>query len=231
MGVGGFVSQRCRCRRLRRRRRRRRRHARRRGGAADAASILALALATPALARARPRGGPSPGPVGHRDPTRRFHCWSSPRGTRQAHCWTRHASQRAHFWARALLHGRSIAGPAARARGGGWSGIRGRSSAMRDAAATRGAATAAARIQTVGAHRARSSQNIPAQCRGSYRNNVTVNRYNGHIKGTNPIVRHVLSLTCTLIRMRGNQHVQKHAATQPLHDSNTRARAPNLVAS
>ena len=136
------------------------RHARRRGGAADAASILALALATPALARARPRGGPSPGPVGHRDPTRRFHCWSSPRGTRQAHCWTRHASQRAHFWARALLHGRSIAGPAARARGGGWSGIRGRSSAMRDAAATRGAATAAARIQTVGAHRARSSQSF-----------------------------------------------------------------------
>ena len=108
----------------------------------------------------RQRGGSSPGLVGHRDPTRRFHCWSSPRGTRQAHCWTRHASQRAHFWARALLHGRSIAGPAARARGGGWSGIRGRSSAMRDAAATRGAATAAARIQTVGAHRARSSQSF-----------------------------------------------------------------------
>ena len=39
---------------------------------------------------------------------------------------------------------------------------------------------------------------IGAQCRGSYSDNVTINRYNGHITGTNPIVRHVKSLTCTL---------------------------------
>ena len=67
--------------------------------------------------------------------------------------------------------------------------------------------------------------------RGPYQTRVTVYPYNGDTRGTNPVARHVLSLTCTLIRMRGNQHVQKHAATQPLHDSNTRARAPNLVTS
>ena len=68
-------------------------------------------------------------------------------------------------------------------------------------------------------------------CRGPYHTRVTVYPYNRYIGGTNPVVRHVLSLTCTLIRMRANQHAPKHAATQPLHDSNTRARAPNLVAS
>ena len=31
--------------------------------------------------------------------------------------------------------------------------------------------------------------------------------------------------------MRANFHAPKHAATQPLYDSNTRAPAPNLVAS
>ena len=31
--------------------------------------------------------------------------------------------------------------------------------------------------------------------------------------------------------MHANCHAPKHAATQPLHDSNTRARAPNLMAS
>ena len=31
--------------------------------------------------------------------------------------------------------------------------------------------------------------------------------------------------------MRANQHTPKHAETQPLHGSNTRARAPNLVTS
>ena len=67
--------------------------------------------------------------------------------------------------------------------------------------------------------------------RGSYWDNVTVYPYNGRIRGTNPITRHVMSLTCTLKRMRANQHAPKHAATQPLHDSNARARAPNLVAS
>ena len=34
--------------------------------------------------------------------------------------------------------------------------------------------------------------------RSSYADRVTVYPYNGYIKGTNPIVRHVMSLTCTL---------------------------------
>ena len=67
--------------------------------------------------------------------------------------------------------------------------------------------------------------------RGSYRAHVTVYPYNGYIKSTNPIVRCVMSLTWTMKRMRANQRTPKHAVTQPLHDSNTRARAPNLVAS
>ena len=67
--------------------------------------------------------------------------------------------------------------------------------------------------------------------RGSYPTRVTVYPYNGCIRGTNPVVRHVMSLTCTLKRIPANQHVPKHAATQPLHGSNARARAPNLVAS
>ena len=67
--------------------------------------------------------------------------------------------------------------------------------------------------------------------RGSYPAHVTVYPYNGYIKSTNPIVRHVMSLTWTMKRMRANQCAPKHAATQPLHDSNTRAQAPNLVAS
>ena len=66
---------------------------------------------------------------------------------------------------------------------------------------------------------------------GSYRACVTVYPYNGYIRGTNPIVRHVISLTCTLERIPANQHVPKYAATQLLHGSNTRARAPNLVTS
>ena len=68
-------------------------------------------------------------------------------------------------------------------------------------------------------------------CRVSYWDNVTVYPYNRYIGGTNPITRHVMSLTCTLKRMRANQHTPKHAATQPLHSSNTRARAPNLATS
>ena len=67
--------------------------------------------------------------------------------------------------------------------------------------------------------------------RDSYPDDVTVYPYNGHIAGTNPIVRHVMSLTCTLKRIPANQHAPKHATTQPLHDSNARARAQNLVAS
>ena len=72
---------------------------------------------------------------------------------------------------------------------------------------------------------------LGAQTMGSYWDNVTVYPYNRHITGTNPIVRHVMSLTWTLKRMRANQCAPKHAATQPLHGSNARARAPNLVTS
>ena len=49
--------------------------------------------------------------------------------------------------------------------------------------------------------------------RDSYPDHVTVYPYNGHITGTNSVVRHVMSLTCALIRMRANQHAPKHAAT------------------
>ena len=55
--------------------------------------------------------------------------------------------------------------------------------------------------------------------RGSYPTRVTVYPYDGHIRGTNPVVRHVMSLTYTLKRMRANQRAPKYAATQPLHDS------------
>ena len=72
---------------------------------------------------------------------------------------------------------------------------------------------------------------LGARTRESYPDHVTVYPYNGDIRGTNPIVRHAASLTCTPTRMRTNQHAPKHAATQPLHGSNTRARAPNLVTS
>ena len=67
--------------------------------------------------------------------------------------------------------------------------------------------------------------------RAPYPAYVTVYPYDGYIRSTNPIVRHVMSLTCTLKRIRANKHTPKHAATQPLHGSNTRARAPNLVTS
>ena len=67
--------------------------------------------------------------------------------------------------------------------------------------------------------------------RGTYPTHVTVYPYKGYIGSTNPIVRHVMSLTCTPKRMRANPHAPKHPATQPLHGSNTRARPPNLVPS
>ena len=66
---------------------------------------------------------------------------------------------------------------------------------------------------------------------GSYSDNVTVYPYNEYIKSTNPIVRHIKSLTWTLTRIHANQHPPKHATTQLLHYSNMRARAPDLVAS
>ena len=67
--------------------------------------------------------------------------------------------------------------------------------------------------------------------RGTYPTHVTVYPYKGYIGSTNPIVRHVMSLTWVLKRMRANQNAPKHAATQPLHCSNPRARAPNLMPS
>ena len=72
---------------------------------------------------------------------------------------------------------------------------------------------------------------LGVRSRGSYWDNVTVYPYNRYIRSTNPVVRHVMSLTCALARMHAHQHTPKHATTQPLHDSNTRAPAPNLVAS
>ena len=59
--------------------------------------------------------------------------------------------------------------------------------------------------------------------RVSYTGRVTVYPYNGYIKSTNPVVRHVMSLTCTLKRILVNYGAPKHAKTQPLHYSNTRA--------
>ena len=48
---------------------------------------------------------------------------------------------------------------------------------------------------------------------GSYWDDITVYPYSEYIGGTNPIVRHVMSLTCTLARMRANQNAPKHTAT------------------
>ena len=67
--------------------------------------------------------------------------------------------------------------------------------------------------------------------RGCYPARVTVYPYSGYVKRANPITRHVMSLTWTLNRMCANQCTPNHAATQPLHGSNARDRAPNLVAS
>ena len=65
----------------------------------------------------------------------------------------------------------------------------------------------------------------------SYTARVTVYPYNGHIRGTNPVVRHVMSLTWTLKRMRANQRAQKHAATQPLFNGpNPQHQMPDVTA-
>ena len=79
--------------------------------------------------------------------------------------------------------------------------------------------------------RAPQKRILGARSMGSYWDNVTVYPDNGYITGTNPVVRRVMSLTWTTKRMHTNQHAPKHAATQPLHGSNARARAPNLVTS
>ena len=78
--------------------------------------------------------------------------------------------------------------------------------------------------------RAREHQiRAPKKCllgglsRWAYSDNVTVYPYKGYIRSINPIVRHVMSLTCTLKRIRANCGAPKHAKTQPLHYSNARA--------
>ena len=53
--------------------------------------------------------------------------------------------------------------------------------------------------------------------RSSYWDNVTVYPYNGYIQSTNPIVRHVMSLTCTLKQILVNYGTQNHAKKQPKH--------------
>ena len=50
--------------------------------------------------------------------------------------------------------------------------------------------------------------------RSSYSDRVTVYPYNGYIQSTNPIVRHVMSLTCTLKQILVNYGAPKHAKTQ-----------------
>ena len=69
---------------------------------------------------------------------------------------------------------------------------------------------------------------IGHRSRTSYWDNVTVYPYNGCMRSTNPIVWHVMSLTCTLKRIHVNYGTQKHAKTQPLHHSNMRAWAPKV---
>ena len=61
---------------------------------------------------------------------------------------------------------------------------------------------------------------IGAQTRGSYLYRVTVYPYNGYIRSTNPIVRHVMSINWTMERTSANQHALKHPATQTLHGLN-----------
>ena len=53
--------------------------------------------------------------------------------------------------------------------------------------------------------------------RASYYDNVTVYPYNGYIRSTNPIVRHVMSINWTMEWTSANQHALKHPATQTLH--------------
>ena len=78
--------------------------------------------------------------------------------------------------------------------------------------------------------RAREHQiRAPKKCtlggmsRDPYWYSVTVYPYNGYITSTNPVVRRVVSLTCTLKQIPLHYGARKHAKTQPLHYSNTRA--------
>ena len=61
--------------------------------------------------------------------------------------------------------------------------------------------------------RAPGMRHLGGMSRTPYPGNVTVYPYNRYIRGTNPITRHVKSLTCTLNRMRANQHAPNLATT------------------
>ena len=65
--------------------------------------------------------------------------------------------------------------------------------------------------------------------RGSYRylEHVTVCPYNEYIRGTNPVMRHVMPLTCTLKRICADQYTPKHARS-PLF-CNFKSPAPKLT--
>ena len=65
--------------------------------------------------------------------------------------------------------------------------------------------------------RAPEKGTLGGMSRPPYPGNVTVYPYNRYIRGTNPIVRHVMSLTCTPAPVPANPHAHKHAATQSLH--------------
>ena len=65
--------------------------------------------------------------------------------------------------------------------------------------------------------RAPEKGTLGGMSRAPYPGNVTVYPYNRYIRGTNPIVRCVMSLTCTPAQVPANPHAQEHAATQPLH--------------
>ena len=65
--------------------------------------------------------------------------------------------------------------------------------------------------------------------RGSYLEHVTVCPYNEYIRGTNPVMRHVMPLTCTLKRICADQYTPKHARS-PLF-CNFKSPAPKLTIS
>ena len=53
---------------------------------------------------------------------------------------------------------------------------------------------------------------IGGMSRGSYPSRVTVNRYNGYIRGTNISVLHLLSPLCMLKQLCENLHTLEHTA-------------------
>ena len=72
---------------------------------------------------------------------------------------------------------------------------------------------------------------IGGRSRDSYPTRVTVCPHDGYTRSTNLVMRHVMSLTWTLKRMRANQRAQKHAATQPLFNGpNPQHQMPDVTA-